>query len=61
MTNEEGCGSVIEAELIGIIAQLRHAYSLLVNGYVAERNHKMFAEGLIAPQIRRLEKLAEDY
>ena len=35
------------------LSQLRHAYSLLVNGHV--KNHKQFADGLIAPAIRLLE------
>lgn len=55
----ENCGSNIEAELIGIIAQLRHAYTQLKAGTVVKQ--EQFAEGLIAPQIRRLEKLANDY
>ena len=54
----ESCGSNIEAELIGIIAQLRHAYAQLKAGTVTRQ--EMFADGLLAPQIRRLEKLAND-
>ncbi len=45
------------AELVGIVAQLRHAYAHLVNGRVVDLH--AFAEGLLAPQIRRLERLAE--
>lgn len=59
MTDSENCGSSIEMELIGIIAQLRHAYMQLAAGTV--KNQQMFADGLIAPQIKRLEKLANDY
>lgn len=44
-------------ELDYTICQLRHAYMLLVNGYVKAENHKMFADGLIAPQIKRLEAM----
>jgi hypothetical protein len=40
-----------------IIAQLRHAYMHLVNDQA--RDLKQFAEGLIAPQIRQLEKIRE--
>jgi len=42
--------------LENIIAQLRHAYSQLASGSVS--NQKNFADGLIAPQIERLEELA---
>lgn len=35
------------------VANLRHAYLLLMDGHV--RNHQEFARGLIAPQIRLLE------
>lgn len=44
----------VELERIG--AELRHAYSHLVNGRVTDL--RAFAEGLIAPQIRRIELLA---
>ncbi len=43
-------------ELVAISAQLRHAYSHLVNGRVTDL--RAFADGLLAPQIRRLELLA---
>lgn len=49
-----------EADKISLaycVRQLRHAYELLVNGYVKAENHKMFADGLIAPQLRFLENL----
>jgi hypothetical protein len=36
------------------LAQLRHAYSLLVSGHV--RDAKRFADGLIAPIIRNAER-----
>lgn len=39
-----------------VVAQLRHAYSQLVNPEV-ECDRVSFAEGLIGPQILRLEKL----
>jgi hypothetical protein len=42
--------------LDGVIAQLRHAYMQLAAGTV--RDQKRFADGLIAPQIRELERFA---
>ena len=42
--------------LAGVIAQLRHANMQLAAGAV--KDQKQFADGLIAPQIRKLEKLA---
>jgi hypothetical protein len=45
------------AELPFIIAQLRHAYMQLAAGTV--RDQKQFAEGLLAPEIRRLESIME--
>ena len=42
--------------LDAIIAQLRHAYEQLAAGNV--KDQKQFAEGLIAPQIRALEKIS---
>lgn len=44
-----------KSEIAGVVAQLRQAYQHLIGGTV--KNQKMFAEGLIAPQIRRLERL----
>ena len=46
------------AELVGIAAELCHAYSNLVNGRVTDL--RTFADGLLAPQIRRLELLTVD-
>lgn len=43
-----------QRRLDGVIAQLRHAYMQLAAGTV--RNQKQFADGLIAPQIRELER-----
>lgn len=43
-----------------VLAQLRHAYQLLKDGSVGnwtQRRRMMFADGLIAPQIKRLEEL----
>jgi hypothetical protein len=37
-----------------VVAQLRHAYAQLVGGQV--RDHRAFADGLLAPQIRKLEQ-----
>ena len=42
-------------DLAFALAGLRHAYANLVAGAV--RDQKSFADGLIAPQIRRIEKL----
>lgn len=42
-------------ELSFVIAQLRHAYMQLKAGKVVKQ--EMFADGLIAPQIKRLEEL----
>lgn len=42
-------------EVAAVLAQLRHAYHNLIDGCVIDQ--KEFANGLIAPQIRRLEKL----
>lgn len=42
-------------ELDGVLAQLRHAYMQLAAGTV--RDQKQFADGLIAPQIRALERI----
>jgi hypothetical protein len=41
--------------ITGVLAQLRHAYAQLAAGAVHDQ--KRFADGLIAPQIRRLEEL----
>lgn len=46
------------ASLESVVAQLRHAYSLLMNGHLG--NHQEFARGLIAPQIRHLEQLLRE-
>lgn len=40
------------------IAQLRHAYALLKAGHVRDLNE--FADGLIGPQIERLERPEPD-
>lgn len=45
-----------EAEMAYALSQLRHAYMLLVNGHVT--SFDAFANGLLAPQIRRLENVA---
>jgi hypothetical protein len=45
----------IVAELTGVVAQLRHAYMQLASGAV--RDQQEFADGLIAPQIRCVEKI----
>ncbi|MDE4914916.1 hypothetical protein [Methylobacterium sp. 092160098-2] len=51
-----GTVAVDRGELERIAAELRHAYSHLVNGRVTDL--RAFAEGLVAPQIRRIELLA---
>lgn len=38
------------------LAQLRHAYKQLVSGNIKQENIRGFAEGMIAPVIRRMEK-----
>ena len=43
------------AQLVAAIAQLRHAYTHLVAGKVADQPR--FAKGLLGPQIERLERL----
>ncbi len=45
------------ADLAGIIAKLRHAYSHLAAERVTKQ--KMFADGLIAPAIRKLEQIVD--
>lgn len=45
-------------EIVGVLAQLRHMYANLMAGAV--KQPQKLAEGLLAPQIRRLEKLARD-
>jgi hypothetical protein len=47
------------SELDGVLAQLRHAYQQLVahDGRWSRRGMKDFANGLLAPQIRKLEQL----
>ena len=49
--------AMVELELTGALAQLRHAYMQLDAGTVMKQ--KEFANGLLAPQIRRLEKLRD--
>ena len=44
------------SELDGVIAQLRHAYAHLAREGVTKQ--KMFADGLIAPAIKILERIA---
>ena len=46
---------VFTRELSFAIAQLRHAYAQLAAGEV--KNQKEFADGLISPQIERIEKV----
>lgn len=46
----------VKQQLEGIAAQLRHAYAQLAAGTVVRQQE--FAEGLISPQIKRLERLA---
>ena len=51
-----------QLELKIAAAQLRHAYSQLANPkntHWEPKHRQHFADGLIAPQIRRLEELAE--
>jgi hypothetical protein len=57
--NDKTVLAMVDVELQGVLAQLRHAYGLLARGFVIEKNHKKFADGLIAPQIRKLEKLQQ--
>ena len=45
----------MHAELMLILAQLRHAYAQLKAGTVVKQPD--FADGLIAPQIRKIEEL----
>lgn len=42
-------------DLAHVIAQLRHAYSHLAAGRVTDQRE--FADGLLAPQIQRLEAI----
>jgi hypothetical protein len=44
-----------EAEIKVVLAQLRHAYDHLVNG--TAKHPQQMANGLIGPQIARLERL----
>ena len=41
--------------LPGVTAQLRHAYAQVHGGRVSRRGMRQFADGLLAPQIRKLE------
>jgi hypothetical protein len=50
--------SVMEMELRHVLAQLRHAYAQLAAGTV--KDQKQFANGLISPQIKRLEKFVDE-
>ncbi len=45
----------LEEELEFVVAQLRHAYTQLKVGSVARQPE--FADGLISPQIKRLERI----
>lgn len=45
--------------LASAVSQLRHAYSLLVNGYVDPKNHRSFADGLLSPAISDIERVIE--
>lgn len=56
MTDRSETVEVDRVELERIAAQLRHAYAHLLNGRVVDLH--AFADGLIAPQIRRIEILA---
>lgn len=53
--NDKTVLAMVDVELQGVVAQLRRAYMQLAAGTV--RRQKMFADVLIAPEIRRLEKL----
>lgn len=48
-----------QVELAGVTAQLRHAYQNLVahENRWSRRGMQEFADGLIAPQIRKLERI----
>lgn len=51
-----------ELVLEAVVAQLRHAYAQLKDGRAenwTQRRRMMFADGLIAPQIKRLEELMQ--
>lgn len=50
--------ATMKNEIIDCTAELRHAYSHLVNDRVKDQNR--LAEGLIAPVIARMEKLVEE-
>jgi hypothetical protein len=54
--NATTAAAIRESELTGVIAQLRHAYMHLVGGTV--KDQRQLAEGLIAPQIAKLERMA---
>ena len=45
-------------DLERVSAELRHAYLNLVDGRVTEAGMREFADGLLAPQIRKLEEMA---
>lgn len=59
MTGSHDQAEIDRAELARIAAELRHAYSHLVNGRVTD--FRSFADGLLAPQIRRLELMTENH
>jgi hypothetical protein len=42
-------------DLRNVVGQLRHAYELLINRQVGDMGE--FANGLIAPQIRQIERI----
>lgn len=48
--------AIAERQLPYVLAQLRHAYAQLAAGAV--KDQKQFADGLIAPQIKAIEKIA---
>lgn len=49
---------LMEMELRHVLAQLRHAYAQLAAETVQDQ--KQFANGLISPQIKRLEKYVDE-
>jgi hypothetical protein len=49
--------AAVEQELPRVLANLRHAYEQVHSNRVSRRGMQEFADGLIAPQIRKLERL----
>lgn len=51
----------LELELRRVLGQLRHMYWNMVNGHVraAREDIKQIADGILGPQIKKLEKLAD--